>query len=226
MVKKMNKYGVEVILYYPDSIAFGNIKNYQSIFDHVLLYDNTPKADIKYSIEDDQKTTYLSNGINDGMSVALEEGIKWADNNNIDFLLTMDQDSDLAIEDAKRIQQRISENDEEKVAIYSINYRKIVYKEKKPILLEARYKQGKDIDVNFSMTSGSFVRIKAVKKLLPLDNLFIGFVDNDLCYGLREKGYQIRLVSDVIFNQRVGEPIEDKLFNRLLHRLILTEDRY
>lgn len=223
----MYTFGVEIILFYPDEVAFRNVENYKKKFDKVLVYDNTPKKDINYTLKKTDGLTYLSSGQNLGMSVALEEGILWAEKQNIDYLLTMDQDSDYDEKNIQIAKETIEKSSDSKVAIFGSNYRKIMYgKDGCPVYLESRYKKGHDREVSFCMTSGSFMNVSLVKQFLPLENLFIGFVDNALCYKLRVKGYELRLISNSIFSQRVGAEVRNNWFNRFLHKVNLSNERY
>lgn len=224
----MKKYGVMVILFYPDERAFMHINQYKARFDHVYIYDNTPSNAINYSIQNDINVVYVRNGINNGISIALEEGIKWAKANNIDYLLTMDQDSEFPIEEINKIINFIENENEPRGAIYCPNYRKIYIDNKTKQLQFSSSKISKKdvVQVCQCMTSGSFMNVGMVSNALPLDNLFIGLVDNDLCYMLKTMGYKIIMIGSSMLSQRVGESTYANLVNRIFHVSILSSKRY
>lgn len=222
------KTAVLIILYYPDEVAWSNISAYRETMDHILLYDNTPKEDGRdHPLYHEEGITYYTTGENGGMSRALEYGFTWALEQGVEILLTMDQDSDLPAEQIRNMLGYIRQHPSEQTAIYCTNYRKIVQESSgQETFLPARIRADETVSCVSCMTSGSFMRVSCLRELLPMDDMFIGLVDNDVCYQLIAKGYGIVMVGNCLLSQRVGSPIRDTLLNRLLHKVVLSEKRY
>lgn len=220
------KIGLAVILYYPSDKDLTLIKKYKQIFADILLVDNTPLSDINYTF--DESFQHVINGKNLGMSAALNYSIMWADRHKLDYLLTMDQDSDFPIQEIKKLFQCIQKNKSDEIAIFCPNYQK-KYLSKKTntiVLSKPKIDNKKNEFVTRSMTSGSVMNIGIVKKLLPLDDLFIGMVDDDISYKLISEGYKILMCGQSVFVQQVGKQKKMNMFCRLLHANILSVERY
>lgn len=218
--------GIVVILYYPNEHDLLLIQKYKDIFTDILLFDNTPLDYIDYEFSKEYQ--HVINGKNLGMSKALEYAIIWAANLKLDYLLTMDQDSNFPIEDIKKIIKVIMENRNPDIAIFCPNYQKEYFdkKTKRIMLSKTKIAYDKNLFVTKCMTSGSVMKIEIIKKLLPLDDLFIGMVDDDISYKLITDGYKILMCGQVVFEQQVGKQIEMNIFRRLLHANILSVERY
>lgn len=222
------KYGVVVIFYNPDGEAIKRIKIYSKNFHEVLIVDNSEKTNIKNEINQYKNCIYHKMNGNEGMAKALNYAFNIALDRNYDFILTMDQDSIYTEENIKKMKKYIEENKDEAVGIYSPSYSKLYYDEKKkefvpakPVIGESEVKS-----VDFCMTSGSFVNVKALKIVLPLDDYFIAYVDNFLCAKLIESNYKLLMVGSSYFAQQVGGVIKNSVINRLFHALNHAEVRY
>ncbi|OYO84916.1 hypothetical protein CG709_14670, partial [Lachnotalea glycerini] len=140
---------------------------------------------------------------NKDISKTLNYAFKWAYKEEIDFLLTMDQDSEYPNEEIEKLLHYIETYYEENVGIYSANYKKIYYNVKKDMMMcsNLSLKWDEVKDVKFCMTSGSFVNINAVQRALPLDNYFVSYVDVDLSMWFLENGYKLKRVGNSVFQQ-------------------------
>lgn len=224
----MIKFGVMVVLYHPDQKAMRNIERYGKLFSSIFVYDNTPGSCTKDRYTFQEPVTYDANGKNDGMSAALTKGFQWAKDMHLDFLLTMDQDSEFANSEIAAMMDEIQNNPQRDIAIYCPNYRKI-YSNKRTgasVCTPPKLRTSQIKDIEACMTSGSFVDVAKMQECLPLDNLFIGMVDYDICYMLRLKGYKIRMVGKAILSQQVGAVVSNGWFSRMLHKIVLSEKRY
>ena len=62
--------------------------------DHILVWENMPKTDaVRYKVVDSPKIEYVGCGDNVGISRALNFAWEYANDNDYDGILTMDQDS-------------------------------------------------------------------------------------------------------------------------------------
>jgi rhamnosyltransferase len=224
------KYGAMVIFYNPDDDAIKRISTYSDNFDEVLVVDNSEedKANIAKELKLYKNCLYHKMNGNEGIAKALNYGFYSVLDSDYDFLLTMDQDSIYTEENIKRMKSYIESNIDIKVGIYSPNYSKMYFDRNKNDFVTAKstMKMNEIKNVNFCMTSGSFVNVKALKKVLPLDDYFIGYVDHDLCYRLIENGYKLLRVGCSHFAQQIGGAVKNNPFNQIFRVIHHTEDRY
>lgn len=224
------KYGVVVIFYNPDEDAIKRISTYSDNFDEVLVVDNSEKenVDISFKVKQYANCLYHKMNGNEGMAKALNYAFYRAIDRGYDFILTMDQDSIYTEENIKKMKVYIEGNIDETVGIYSPNYSKLYYDEKKKSFVAAKPVIDKNEIkiVDFCMTSGSFVNVKALEKILPLEDYFIAYVDNYLCGRLIENNYKLLRVGSSYFAQQVGGVVKNTAFNRLLRVVNHSEVRY
>jgi len=226
-------YGLVVILFNPDIAVLKRIKKYEKSFRYILLTDNTddynrmdPK--INKGIETLKKSPYIyyhHMGGNRGMSEALNYAYTWAWENGIDYLLTMDQDTDYEKICIDKMIEQIERDKKGKVAIYSSNWRKIYILDGCEVYGPWRYKEDV-LHISNTMTSGSFYDVRIMQKYLPLPNLFIGMVDTDISCSVKRDGFKILMVGSSKISQRIGSPVKYTKWNLILHKIILSRQRY
>ena len=178
-------FAVGVVLYNPSIEDLKKIQIYASVFDKVFIFDN---SDEMVDIPSYSNCVILGRDGNKGISVALNKITEKALENNIDYLCTMDQDSNFREEDIKKMKKTINQGDNN-IAIYS------------PIVVYDNHAK-KNIDgdlseVNWVITSGSFVNLRLVEKLgIKYDEAyFIDRVDKDYCAQINKTGYKIMRVN-------------------------------
>lgn len=222
------KFGIGVILYRPDEKVRERIETYSRISDYVFIYDNTERASELAMNEYLNRSNYYSNNKNNGMSKALEWIFRMSVQNEIDILLTMDQDSDFSADNINKMLDYIHNCSRENVAIFAPNYCKLYFDSKTQTEVSGNLKIDTNEErlVNFAMTSGSFYKVTLLKKILPLDDLFIGYVDQDICYMLIQQGYRVMQVGSIVLKQRVGGQVLDNWFNKTFRVLHHTKERY
>lgn len=221
------KFGIGVILYNPDKHVFSRLKLYEKVSDVLYIIDNTELENNNCSIIANEFDNYVRQGVNSGMSTALNIIFERGNDDGVDYLLTMDQDSDFSEVSIKKMLDFIASNDDNDIAVFCPNYRKIY------IDLDGEEKFGsyaistnENKVVDFSMTSGSFCKMSEINKILPLNNLFIGYVDNDICYDLITKNKRILMVGGIGFSQRVGGKVRFSLYNKMFQIIHHNEIRY
>lgn len=222
------KFGIGVIIYNPDKDAFERLAAYRKLTKYLIIFDNSEEnTDISAHIKE-KFSEYYFHKDNVGMSGALNKIFQTSLDLKLDVLLTMDQDSDFSNENINSVLDIIKNENDSEIAIYCPNYRKAYINTESGSINFGNYKIDNDVamDVNYSMTSGSFYKVPVLKSILPLDNLFIGYVDQDICYNLRLQGYKIRMLGWIGFDQRVGETLPDNWYNKLIRGVRQTELRY
>lgn len=224
------KFGVSIIYYNPSEVVLKRLEEYSKIFNFVFIADNSdnPKFDVRKELLRFPNVTYLSMKGNMGMSKAISASVDWANDNSLDFLLTLDQDSLFDEINIRKMIDFIEANDDSSVGIYVANERKI-YKDRKTGLNKfGKYcvPTNQIKSVSFCLTSTSFIRIKAINKIMPLTDYFISYVDNFISYGLIEEGYKLLKVGNVQFNQQIGESVYYNFFVDKLRIIHHKEIRY
>lgn len=223
--KKLN-FAVAVILYNPDSKIKKQIDIYKKQFDRIYLFDNSDSPEYNRYLADSTKVYHYYEGINKGVSYALNKIFEWAIEENIDYILTMDQDSRYDEFNILKMKKYIAERKSENIAIYCTNYGKLYVKEGREVESPLHISKKEIKNVNFCMTSGSFVNVKALKRIGALEDWFIGLVDYDLCASFVEKGYSIQMYGDSWFYQRVGKGTKDSRLNRIFRVVHHDKERY
>ncbi|MBO0437907.1 glycosyltransferase [Vagococcus fluvialis] len=221
------KFGIGVILYNPDEFVLDRLIEYSSITETIYIYDNTEGKNIFSEKISQLFSNYFSFNKNLGMSEALNKIFESSIEDNLDYVLTMDQDSDFSKESINNMLTFIKANSNDSVSIYCPNYRKIYLgSDGSDHFGKYAIPLTENKSVNFSMTSGSFCKIDEIKTVLPLKDLFIGYVDNDLCFEMLSNNKQILMVGNIGFSQRVGSPVKATLLNKFFRVVHQNELRY
>lgn len=139
----------------------------------------------------------LGRGTNDGISKALNCIVEQADKDNIQWLLTLDQDS---IVSDDMIQSLATLTNIENAGIICPQLKDIRRKNEQPVSPLDSYE---DVDICF--TSGSFMNVKATKSIGGFDKyLFIDFVDHDICLRMKCEGYRVIRNNSVVLDHELG----------------------
>lgn len=220
------KFAIGIIVYNPDSLVLKRIEEYFKITDQLYIYDNSEVLN-----DNSKNIKKLSNkyywGKNDtGMTGALNYLFSTAKDQGIDYLLTMDQDSEFPNNDILRMLNLIENGNNSDISIYCPNYRKIYDNNGRDEYGNTKIEMDLQRFVNFSMTSASFSKVNDIYPLLPLSDLFIGYVDNEICYSLIAKGKKILMVGSIVFDQRVGYTVKSNYYNRFFKVVKHSPSRY
>ena len=82
------------VLYNPNESVLTNLNSYSNCVDVSVVVDNSDtKNEISQSLKNDPNFIYIDMDGNKGIAAALDKGIEYLNSKNIDFALTMDQDS-------------------------------------------------------------------------------------------------------------------------------------
>lgn len=222
------KFSIGVIVYNPDASVVSRLKKYRELTKNIYIFDNTEVINPYCQEIENEFENYISFKKNLGMSMALNYLFDCSFKKDDDYMLTMDQDSDFSNEDILNMLDVINQNTNSKIVMFCPNYRKIYESKYKDEPNFGKYSIDNDTvkEVNFSMTSGSFCNVKELKKYFPLENLFIGFVDNDLCFEIISDEKKILMVGNIKFSQRVGSPVSGSAFNKFFRVVYQNEERY
>ncbi len=227
----MNKYCAIVILYNPKDDVLERIQTYSKIFDKVIIVDNSTKIEeqIKDALQKNKSVEYCCLKENKGISFALNFAFKKGIEDGFDFMLTMDQDSVFPQKNIEYMINYIENNDNSNVGIYAPNFSKIYYNIQKQDLTYAKpiYPVNSVQVVTWAITSGSFIKLSTVKKILPIDeNYFIAYVDIDLGVQMNLAGYSTLIIGKAILYQQIGNIVKKSALAEIFRFTNYASTRY
>ena len=202
-----------IVLYNPDVKRLR--QNVHAILPQVnklILIDNG-SADLSYLEEYNQEIFEIKcNNENKGIAFALNEICEFADRNNYDWVLTLDQDSIVA-EDMVSVYCKYAE------PAFGILHCKVIDRN---FTRKAIVESNSPIEeIVTCITSGSLTNIKAWKDCGGFDNkMFIDCVDWDFCYSLRKYGYKIMRTNQTSILHELGSKSQAKYIGK--HEFLIT----
>lgn len=205
------KYLVGIVTYNPNVIEIRKKLALLEKYD-VVIVDNSSK-NINSLKETCKKfnVSIIKNTKNMGIAFALNQIFAFANKNNFEWVLTLDQDSDISNSLLVTFNMCPSNN---QVGIYCPKVYDIVSKTFVQNIKNATNGE-KYSEIDRCITSGSLTSVKAWKEIDGFDNyLFIDEVDNDFCYRLRKKGLRVLIISDAIMNHQIGKTKVLTLFGK------------
>ena len=171
--------------------------------DHVVIIDNGSKnvSDINEleNFAPNLKVIYNHNNV--GIAKALNQIGNEAKILGCDWFLTLDQDSICPSDIIYQYKCCVEQLNSDSIGMLC-PYIKL------RVLADEDGTQGEKYDVvNVAISSGSLVRAKAWESVGGFwDFLFIDKVDDDFCMSLREKGWCIIRVNNIILEHEIGHP--------------------
>ena len=185
-------------LYFPPESLLQNIDTYINYIDKLYVVDNTPLVNTllhseikaKYS-----KVDIVSSGDNIGIAAALNIGIREGIRNEYAWLLTMDQDSSFAQDQADKYFSSLGFLDAKDVAIVSPLH-------ERPVTDSGVCEYEKKIQV---MTSGNLLNLALTEDIgLFNEALFIDSVDHDYCLRANLCGKNVLQTKNCYIIHEVG----------------------
>lgn len=196
----MEQYAAGIVLYNPD------IKRLKENLDAVCkqvkwvyCYNNGLRNDSEVGtlLNTYDNIQLIGTGTNDGIATALNELVKKAEKEGIEWILTLDQDSVVC---DGMVEALAALKDEKDVAIICPVIEDVRRKNEKPAIAINTID-----DVDFCITSGSFMNVQKTLEIGGFDEwLFIGLVDNEICYRVKLNDYRIVRNNAVILNHELG----------------------
>lgn len=203
------------VLYNPNESVLTNLNSYSNCVDVSVVVDNSDtKNEISQSLKNDPNFIYIDMDGNKGIAAALNKGIEYLNSKNIDFALTMDQDSLFPTKYYPNILKLVNK--------YTTDYS----------VIGLNFNQdngGLDeiIEVPYWITSGNFVNISDFMSVGGLMNeLFIDYVDFELGYKFKKNGFKICYLKDFSLKHTIGNPIEIHLFGKTYYAMNHSPIRY
>ncbi len=204
-----------VITYYPDFRLEHRVQKLLSQFEKVLIVDNTPGdlfPEQLSSIVNNFNVTILRMKKNIGIAAALNEALYYSKNHNFSWMGTFDQDSEVPLNYRERFQEILRIHPmQDSIAILAP-----IYSFPDGTVKGFSGKRGKREGVSrvdITMTSGNLVRVSIVDKVGGYDSaLFIDYVDFDLCLRLKQQGYNVLEIKDVVLKHSLGHNLFHRRF--------------
>lgn len=198
------KLAAVVVFYNPSEKNIQNIKKYEKSIDRLFIVDNSEDKIMRY--QDSEKIKYIKLCENKGIAHALNIGAKEAIKEGFNWLLTLDQDSQITKEIIEKLKIYLDTHDTKKIGLIS-PYQDIEGEE-----------EIKDVEAEEMievMTSGNIINLKAYQKIGGFkDWLFIDCVDTDYCMNLHIHKYQVLRLNKVKMKHQLGNLKVHKLFGK------------
>lgn len=196
-------------------------KCYDSIskqVDRIIIVDNGSDkntVNVLKELSKNKNTIIIFNDENLGIATALNQGAKIAIKENYKWLLTMDNDS---IASNKMIENMILSynelNSEEKQNIVSIFPNHI---EEKFADDYNYYNEDKKEYIEYEITSGNLIKLDVLSKIgFWNENLFIDYVDYELCLRLSINDYKMLKVNNSILIHNLGNSVKKRFLNKTI----------
>lgn len=191
-----------IVFFNPNELAFDNLKRL-CLCDYikkVVVFDNSnvSNKDRIYNISN--QIIYISYQKNMGIACALSEIMEYSVSNGFEYTLTLDQDSKFPYEKMGNICQLLKKYNNGQFGIISLNYNN-------------KYKGNTElIIVKNIITSGNFIVNKNYMKISGFKKeLFIDYVDFDLCHQFYKNNIKIAVLRDYSIEQTIGNPVYIKI---------------
>lgn len=181
-----------------------NISKYIYDVEQTVVWDNSigQRATLnrRWLNSNFPKAVYMTDGENVGIAKALNKVSCYADKNNFDVLLTMDDDS--VFDDFKSYHQRaVKEWETNGLSIISPT-----------VNVSRRENLQNYVLIDDAITSGMLVPLTILKAVGGYEEkFFLEAIDVDLCYNARRHGYKVLADSSALLLQRYGKPVHVKL---------------
>lgn len=186
-----------IITYNPDlNLLKKNIGSFINGVDAVIIVDNGSKIVEELFYLESDKIRVFSNKENLGIAEGLNQALFYAQKNNFDFILTMDQDSFF---ETATIQDLLSGFKNSKTAIVCPSIKDM--NSKHFVTVSEEY-----VEVFTAITSGCLCDVGILNLVGGFDSkMFIDYVDFELCLRLQKKGYKILQSKHSVLCHHLGE---------------------
>ncbi|AWZ46831.1 glycosyltransferase [Latilactobacillus sakei] len=217
--KLSNEVGAIIVTFNPD--ISGLKRNINAIYkqvDRVVIVDNG--SNNLDSIKELLQTLRINIDIIDlgknlGIAAAQNRAISSLDDLGFSWVVTLDQDSEMADESIQKLKVTSQYGDKD-TGILAAQYNDSKWtEEQRKNKLDERY--DKVVQKKMVIASGNLVNIKAWKAVQGYDEwMFIDQVDFDFNAKLLLAGYKIWQVNNVVMDHAVGDVIQKPMLSRVL----------
>jgi len=213
------QFAVGITLFHPENAAVAYLATLVDTFSRVYVYDNSGDNQA-YRDQIDSRCVYFHTGSNDGLSVAFNRFLAQATEDNIDYLLLLDQDSMYQTDSLKALMADIAALPaDDTVAIRACRAQPAGVKTLPPSPQEITpaYKV---------ISSGSFLNMACVKRyqLQYDENLFVDYVDDDFCKQINSKQLKIRCHTRYTLLQDLGYRYNGRICHSAVRHYYMVRD--
>jgi len=186
-----------VIAYYPDEqLLRKNVACYREFAEKVFIWQNTPLRDRHELGGLGDNVEWLGEEDNVGISRALNAVLRRCQEEGIDYLLTMDQDSQF-VDFSYYLRQIESQMPAERTVSFA------------PMTPGESAAPGCFEPKNYVITSGSMVNVPLALSIGGYrEEFLVDGIDMDFCFKAQKAGLQVVMVGGATLRQRFGETIK------------------
>ena len=210
----MNKVICVLVLYHPDLDILQNaVDSIINQVDLLFVSDNTPNVNHQTKellASFTEKIHYVRMGRNVGIARAQNAGIKYAIENNFEYVYFLDQDSISPIGIVDGLKRKCKELLNNGINVGGCGpqpYNRDTGKAYIPNIDKGRRIQNDVIEVSDLISSASLFRIDLFRTVgLMEDALFIDFVDNEICWrAYKQSGFRFFKITSLFLSHKLGE---------------------
>lgn len=183
--------------------------------ENVIIIDNgsnTRTIKILNEINKMDKVNIVFNKVNNGIAKALNQGVIFAKENKMDWIITLDHDSicnDNMISDMLKVKNLYHSQD--KIALLAPQ----VFEMHKKDFISSKDNNGDYTEVKECIQSGAVFKVSVFDEIGYFDEkLFIYHVDFDFCERVLDKGYKILQCNNTILYHEEGYKIEKRFLGK------------
>ncbi len=195
-----------------------NIDAVKGQVDKLIVYENaSANRDEVLRLCEEKNAEVVCNDKNYGVAGPLHDGIDYAVENGYDYILTLDQDSVASAGMVDKLIELIKSD--ENLAIVAANPVPATVAESESVPVE-------NVSVDSVYTSGMLAdvgKIKSIGNYMP--EMFIDWVDDEICYRAKECGYGI-LQSGIPLIHRLGDLQKARFLWKKIYVQNYSEFRY
>jgi rhamnosyltransferase len=219
---KFDLFCVGIVFYYPTKEQVEKVQKYSELVDRIYIYDNSEnyKDDFVKQVEHFNNCHYFHRNYNNGISSALNYLCNKALLDGYKYILILDQDSLLDLENISILFDAVVGNQNKDIGVFSPKSKPILSIEDCKRVAKQNNKIQNVSEVEWTITSGSVIDLNIFSISGGFDeNLFIDQVDYDYCKTLKQLGYKTVIIEDALLFQFLGEPCI-RIFNIYQHNHI------
>lgn len=191
------EFAIGYVLYNPTKKQINTINSIaqSQLYKTVLVYDNSSEthADLL-----DANVIYYTNLNNDGLPKAYNHFLDIVEEENIDYICLMDQDSSYPIQEMKNMMEFLACESMDNV---------LVIGPRSYAAVSVKVPRAKKIScADYIINSGSFINLRLTKeyKLRYDEKIFLDRVDYDFCMNAHRLGLDVNIYEDSVLIQELG----------------------
>ena len=200
-----------------DSVPYQSIKKIKDV--NLIICDNSTGINNNRNIVEEDGYTYINMCGNKGISKAYNKAIELIPKDKNNYICLFDDDTKMTIEYLDKVSNFIKSSDADVFLP--------IVKTKERLLSPCKFYKNKiyqvaDIkDISLSeisaINSGMVIRSTVMKKIKYNENLFLDYVDHEFIRDVKDRGFKIKIMNDVILYQNFSmeENNYESAYNRL-----------